>query len=109
MNEEIIKACETFSEGDAKSVADHISPAVKWEIVGEKSIEGLEAMLKFCAEMTSEGCPDFRNQRTTIGDSQIVVEGSENKEGGICYCDSYKITDSKIAEVRSYCIMPDKT
>jgi len=108
MNKEIIKVCETFSEGDAKSIADHISPEVKWEIVGEKTIEGLDALLKFCAEMTSEGCPDFRNERTTIGASRIVVEGSERKEGGISYCDSYGIVDSKIAEIRSYCIMPEK-
>lgn len=108
MNKEIIEACETVSEGDAKSVANHIAPGVRWEIVGEKSIEGLDALLKFCEEMTSEGCPDFRNQRTTIGDSQIVVEGSERKEGGILYCDSYRIEDSKITEIRSYCIMPEK-
>ena len=81
---------------------------MKWTIVGEKSIEGLDALLKFCADMTSEGCPDFRNQRTTVGDSQIVVEGSEKKDGGVSYCDSYSISDSKITEIRSYCICPDK-
>lgn len=108
MNKETIKACETFSEGYAKSVTDHISPGVKWEIVGEKSIEGLDALLEFCQEMTTDGCPDFRNQHTTIGDSRVVVEGSERKEGGISYCDAYGIEDSKITEIRSYCIMPEK-
>lgn len=108
MKKETIKACETFSEGDAKSVADHISPNVKWTIIGEKSIQGLDALLKFCEDMTSEGCPDFRNQLTTVGRSQTIVEGSENKDGGVSYCDSYSICDSKITEIRSYCICPDK-
>lgn len=109
MKQDIINACETFSEGDVTSIAHHLSPNVKWTILGGNSIEGLDALLKYCAEMTSEGCPDFQNHRTTVGSSQIIVEGSERKRGGVSYCDSYSIYDRKITEIRSYYICPSKS
>ncbi|MBC2602354.1 nuclear transport factor 2 family protein [Puniceicoccus vermicola] len=106
MNKKLVRACESFSEGNVETMVDFISPEVEWNIVGEKTITGLEDLLQFCEEMAEAGCPEFHNTHTTVSVSQIVVEGSEQKENGVFYCDSYTIAKGKIAEIRSYGIMP---
>ncbi|GEM_PF-2748650 len=106
MNPQLLNACKTFSLGDAPGAKAYLSPDVKWEFVGEKTMEGLEAMLQFCREMMAEGCPDFRIERNTISDSRVVIEGKEDREGGICYCDSFTLENGLITEIYSYCICP---
>jgi len=108
MKPEIIKVCETFSEGDAQSVAHFISESVIWEMVGERQVEGLSRLLQVCEEMTSEGCASFKNRRTTIAEHQVVIEGSELREGGGHYCDCYRILNDRICEIRSYFICARK-
>lgn len=104
MDRKIIAACEAFSLGDAKGAVEWIDPEVIWNVVGAKTILGRQAMMEFCAEMTANGCPEFKNARTTVGESQVVVEGAELKEDGVSYCDSYAIRNGMIVEIRSYCV-----
>ncbi|MGE9296311.1 MAG: nuclear transport factor 2 family protein [Puniceicoccales bacterium] len=106
MDAALVKACESFSEGRLDSALGFLSPNVLWRVMGDRDCEGHEAVQNFCQEMTANGCPDLQNMQTTIGERTVVIEGAENKPGGILYCDSFTIDGGAITEIRSYCAVP---
>jgi ketosteroid isomerase-like protein len=108
MNTSLIKACESFSEGDSALAQEFLAKNVHWTVVGEKTIHGIDALKAFCAEATQHGCPDFQNAQTVVGKDHVVIQGAERKDGGVAYCDVYRVEDASIVEITSYCICPAK-
>ena len=108
MNTSLIKACERFSEGDSSVALGFLDNEILWTVVGEKTIQGIDALKDFCAKATENGCPDFQNTQTIVGNEHVAVQGAERKEEGIAYCDVYRVEDGSIVEITSYCICPAK-
>jgi len=106
MDHELINACESFSEGRIEPALDFLANDVLWRVMGDRDCEGVAAVRDFCEEMTAGGCPDLTNLQTTVGERTIIVEGAEASAGGLLYCDSYTVSDGRIAEIRSYCVSP---
>jgi hypothetical protein len=55
----VVKGCESFSEGRLEPCLPHLDENVRWELIGRKVIDGVEAVQEFCAEMVKNGCPIF--------------------------------------------------
>ncbi len=87
---------------------DHLAPDVRWNIVGDRLIEGREALLEFCEEMSADGCPPFQNIAITATPERIVIQGrsSPKEDEAMHYCDVYDLKDGKIAAITSYIRCP---
>ncbi|MGF1448003.1 MAG: nuclear transport factor 2 family protein [Opitutales bacterium] len=101
-------ACATFAAGDAPAIQQHLSENVRWNLVGERIIEGREALLAFCAEMASGGCPPFQNNHVTVTPERIIVQGQSAPDASeaMHYCDVFDLADGKIAAITSYIRCP---
>ncbi|NHI00825.1 nuclear transport factor 2 family protein [Oceanimonas sp. MB9] len=107
VDEAVRKGCEAFSEGRLEPCLPHLDANVRWEVVGQKTIAGVGSVQAFCAQMTEQGCPNFRNEHITVGAHSVVVEGRE-VDGDVRYCDVYHIEKGKIVYINSYCIRSGK-
>lgn len=107
MNKTLIQACESFSEGNSTLALEFFAKDILWSVIGEKEIKGIDALKQFCAEATQHGCPDFRNEQAIVGSDHVVIQGSERTEGGIAYCDVYRVENDSIVKITSYCISPE--
>lgn len=103
MDTTLIAACEAFSQGNGLKALKHMADDVQWHIIGDHSILGLEGVKHECEEAIKDGLPNFENHRTILGETSVVVEGSD-VEADIHYCDIYTILDGKISEIASYCM-----
>lgn len=101
MNAKIVAACEAFSKGDAKLALPFLSENIEWHIVGDRTIDGNEAVKEMCEDAASQGTPNFQNGRVIKGKSHIVVEGAD-LDTDMFYCDIYTIDGGQIAEITSY-------
>jgi ketosteroid isomerase-like protein len=102
---------QQFSEGKFASCYDYLSNTIQWKIVGNKTLEGKEDVIKFCENMLKESeNTTFKNFNMVVENNSIVVEGNckfmneDNTEGEVNYCDVYKFKDDKISKITSYCI-----
>jgi len=109
MDTELVNACESFSEGRIGPALERLADDVLWRIMGDRECDGIAELKAFCEQMTAHGCPDLSNQRTTVDERTVVVEGAENKPDGLLYCDCYTIDQGQIVEIRSYCASPSES
>jgi replication-associated recombination protein RarA len=103
MKSQITDACFAFSTGDSKKALTFIFEDVVWNIVGDREIEGLDAVKEICEEAAKEGPPNFKNIRTIESKFHVICEGA-NLDSDVYYCDIYTIENDLINEITSYCL-----
>lgn len=109
LNPEIVRVCQVFSEGNPEPIMAYLPDDVVWSIMGETTIRGIDDFRDFCSEMHIEDGRKLKNNRVTVGQNQVIIEGSDDDpEEGIAYCDSYTVNHGKVTEIRSYCISFDE-
>jgi len=110
-NKEIIrKVNEGFSEGDTEKILLYVADDVRWDIPGMPSHIGKDAFRKEINNENFTGLPTI-TIKNEIGEGDFVaVEGEvqcRKKDGGMLdafFCDTYRLADGKIKEMRSYVI-----
>ncbi len=110
------KLAETFSGGAFAAVYDHFADDIRWEVAGEKIVEGKNNVIAFCKEMTVVmGDSVLINTNIIEDGSRIAVEGKcdfideKNEQAQVRYCDCYLFDQGKIKTITSYCITVKKT
>jgi hypothetical protein len=71
MNAKIVAACEAFSMGDSTPALEYIADGIEWHIVGDRTIDGNEAVKEMCEDAASQGTPNFQNGRVIKGKSHM--------------------------------------
>jgi ketosteroid isomerase-like protein len=95
--------------GDNESFLSHCTEDTKWVFVGERTLQGKEAVRQWMATTYLEP-PKFMvenlvaegNFVTAIG--KISLNDESGEEANYLYCDVWKFRDGKIAELKAFVI-----
>jgi ketosteroid isomerase-like protein len=106
--ETVNKVNEAFIKGDTTAFLDYCKDDVTWNMLGDKTYKGKEAILAFAG--TPSEPPKF-TIKETIGEGDLVVSNGEmimkNKDGvaeTYAFCDIYKFGGGEIEELTSYVV-----
>lgn len=117
MNNDVLKACQAFSAGDAPASLDWMVEDVRWINVEADTYEGLAKMRELCAEMADQAQPVIVLKRTLISEGDeglhVIIEGDAKPKDEtditatpFQFCDIFKIKSDRIVEVTSYVVVP---
>lgn len=105
----IEKMNRAFANCDLDFLIDHVTDDIKWDIVGEDTMEGLSEFKDLLEKMKAHGSMDITINEITMGDSRAVVEGivqlkKPGKRRRYAFCDVYTFQKekSKVKELRTY-------
>jgi ketosteroid isomerase-like protein len=104
------KACEAFSKGNVPCSFAHFAEDVRWNIVGNKTVTGIEGLQQLCEEACVHGSPVFTLTRMISDADHTVIEGAGDSKGAYGkdmdnrFCDIFRIENDKIVEIASYFI-----
>jgi predicted SnoaL-like aldol condensation-catalyzing enzyme len=83
-------------------------------MVGESTVRGKDAIRKWMASMDPQP-PQFTIRRTVAEGEVVITQGDmvmpEKKDGApipYSFCDVYRFTDDKVAELNAFVIRTDK-
>ena len=109
-NEQI---AEAFSHHDFEATYPYLTDDVRWNIVGERLVEGKEKIIAVCRESAAYltgVTTDFVKFRTVVTDDCVVIDSvaeytdNEEKTSRVASCDIYNFTNSKVSEITSYTV-----
>lgn len=98
-----------FASCDLEFLIDHVTEDIKWDIVGEDTLEGLDDFKEILEKMKAHGNMDITINEITMGENRAVVEGivklkKPGKRRRYAFCDIYTFQKekSKVKELRTY-------
>ncbi|HVL68007.1 MAG TPA: nuclear transport factor 2 family protein [Vicinamibacterales bacterium] len=101
---------DTFAKGDTRTFLDYCTDDVVWTMVGDRTVQGKQAVADWMASMQPSDLPTFTTEIVAVdGDVVAATGGMTMKEkdgstGRYSYCDVYRFRDGKVAELRSFVI-----
>ena len=110
-NKEIIKKVNaSFAEGNTDKFLTFCVDDVKWTMVGDRTVQGKDAIRKWLASMDSKEAPKFTVDHL-IGEGDFVMahgdmtmKDQDGKLASYSYCDVYRFRGDKIAELNAFVI-----
>ena len=110
-NKQIVEKINTsFAEGDTEGFLSYCAENIKWTMFGEKSVEGKSAVREWMSSMEGMEPPKFTVDNLIADGDFVVSSGNmtmkdkEGKTAPYAYCDIYRLSGGKIAELRSFVI-----
>ena len=97
-----------FATGDAAAILAQMSDNLRWEMVGNKVIEGKQAAAEALPEMLNEAAEEIEIKSIVTHGASAACDGTLTYAGGvrIGFCDVYEFTSAassgKIKVLRSY-------
>ena len=107
IKEIVEKVNAAFAENNPEGFLSFCADDVKWTMVGNKPVNGKEAIRQWLATMDCEP-PEFTVDNLIAEDDVVVAHGdmTMKDKGGkrvpYSYCDIYRFRDEKIIELRSF-------
>jgi SnoaL-like domain len=104
---------EAFSRHDFEASYPYLADDIRWNIVGERLVEGKENVISVCresAEYLTGVTSDFRRFRKVITDDCVVVDSvaeytdKEGEQSRVASCDLYGFTNGNVSEITSYTV-----
>jgi hypothetical protein len=104
---------EAFSRHDFEASYPYLAHDVRWNIVGERLVEGKENVISVCRESAAyltDVTTDFGKFRSVVTDDCVVIDSvaeytdKEEKRSHVASCDLYDFTDGKVSEITSYTV-----
>ena len=113
-NKEIVeKVNALIAEGNTDGFLSLCAEDLEWQMVGEKTTKGKDAIREWMGSMASENAdhlPKFTVDNLIADGESVVANGDmtmKDKDGETVpysYCDIYRFSDGKIAELKSFVI-----
>ena len=109
-NEQI---AEAFSHHDFEAAYPYLTDDIRWNLVGERRVEGKEKVIAVCRESAAYltgVTTDFGKFRSVITDDCVVIDSvaeytdKEEKPSYVASCDIYDFTNGKVSEITSYTV-----
>lgn len=114
LNSSQSKVASNFSLGKFQEVYGAMSEDIRWEIIGEQTLEGKENVKFHCQNIASyfrSVTTDFKIHQTIEENGKVAIIGLGEffREGKtvskISACDVYQFdSENKISSISSYCI-----
>jgi limonene-1,2-epoxide hydrolase len=104
---------EAFSRHDFEASYPYLADDIRWNIVGERLVEGKENVISVCresAEYLTGVTTDFRRFRKVVTDDCVVVDSvadytdKEGERSHVASCDLYDFTNGNVSEITSYTV-----
>lgn len=112
---EIAKA---FSNGQFEKLYPYFSDKISWDVVGENSFAGKEAVVQNCEQTAAyfkSVTTNFRTENIVVGDKCVAIDGTAEflREGKriafVQACDVYNFNERhELEKITSYCIQDKK-
>lgn len=109
-NQELLEEInEAFARNDSDFILEHVTDTIRWEIVGDQTVEGKEAFAKTLKAMEADEPMELTIHHIITHGKEASVNGEMKISDGEIYafCDVYKFSgfkDPKITEMTSYAI-----
>jgi hypothetical protein len=104
---------EAFSHHDFEAAYPYLADDVRWNLVGQRRVEGKETVIAVCRESAAYltgVVTDFVKFRTVVTADCVVIDSVaeyRDKEENLSYvasCDIYDFTNGKVSEITSYTV-----
>jgi limonene-1,2-epoxide hydrolase len=104
---------EAFSRHDFEATYPYLTDDVRWNIVGQRPVEGKEKVISVCRESAAYltgVATNFVRFRSIVTDDCVVIDSVANytdKEEKLSYvasCDIYDFTNGRVSEITSYTV-----
>jgi hypothetical protein len=104
-------AARAFSSHAFPEAYPYLSPDVQWELVGGRFVEGKDAVIAVCEEVTRElavTTATFSRFDVVVAEDRVIVESRASyvdEDGGtteVASCDIYDRTGETIVRITSY-------
>jgi ketosteroid isomerase-like protein len=109
-NKEVLeKANACVTKGDNEGFLAFCTEDVKWEFVGDQTLNGKEAVREYMASTYKEP-PKFDVENLIAADEFVVAMGNislKDESGSLihyAYCDVWRFRDGKIAGLKAFVI-----
>ncbi len=97
MRDELLAACQAFSNGNIQACLPLLDPAVQWYKTGRRPQQGLDNF-----ETCKAGqWPELKIIRCFADKKHIVLEG-RIEDTQAWFCDIFSIRENRIIEITSY-------
>jgi len=100
---------EAFAKSDVESIFKYVTDDIKWDMKGDKMVEGKEEFSNYVKEMACPDPMDFNIERiihsgqTAIAQGQMIT--AEGKKYSFCdICTFDEAEDRKIKKLTSYVV-----
>jgi ketosteroid isomerase-like protein len=110
-NKEIVEKLNTaFAENNPEVFLDACAEEATWQMVGDKSYKGKEAIKEFMDSMKDMEPPKFTVDNTFAnGDfvtsyGEMTMKDENGKDNPYSFCDIYQFRGGKIVDLRSFVI-----
>ena len=103
-----IKISKNFAKGDFEFTDMYLADDIRWNIMGENSIEGKEQVLEVSKMLHLENFPVITINNIVAEGDYVVIESTgkattkNGKPYNQAYCDVFKFNEGKLKEVTTY-------
>ena len=107
-NQLFIKISKEFAKGNLEFVEAYLANDIKWNILGDSPITGIQQVLEVSKMQQLESFPVITIKNIVAEGDYVVVESSgeaKTKNGNPynqTYCDVFRFTEGKIQEITTY-------
>jgi len=105
---------EGFAQNNLEKVLSFCTDDLTWTMVGDTTVRGKDSIRKWMASMDPQP-PKFTIQQTVAEGDYVITRGDmtmqERKNGPsipYAFCDMYRFSGDKVAELTSFVIRTDK-
>lgn len=103
------KANAAITKGDNEAFLSYCTEDIKWEFIGDKTLQGKEAIRQYMAIAYVE--PPVFNVENLIAEGEFLTAvgkiSMKNEQGRMVdysYCDVWRFRDGKMAELKAFVI-----
>lgn len=110
----ILQIAEAFSTGQFDKVIPYMCDHITWEVVGESTFAGKEAVAQNCEQTAAyfkSVTTDFKTENVALGDQCVIINGTAefSRDGKriafVSACDVYNFNEENLLQkISSYCI-----
>jgi hypothetical protein len=98
-----------FAKGDAKFILSHVTNDIRWNIVGDKSIQGKDNFAQALRSMKNEKAAELTIHHVATHGKAGAANGIRKLKNGKtrAFCDVYEFrgtTGTRVKEIASYVI-----
>jgi ketosteroid isomerase-like protein len=105
------RAARAFSSHAFQEAYPYLSPHVRWDLVGGRTVEGKEAVIAVCEEAAREltgTATAFSRFDAIVADERVIIQSQatyrdeQGRMSEVAACDIYETRDGTIARITSY-------
>lgn len=107
-NQLFIKISEEFAKGNLEFVEAYLATDIKWNILGDSPIIGIQQVLEVSKMQQLESFPVITIKNIVAEGDYVVVESTgeaKTKNGNPynqTYCDVFRFSEDKLQEITTY-------